>query len=123
MLALVFAEASALVTPTTPLVMQHSPAVIRSAVNIGSLGRTDDDATGIFPGSVLIADGEKISPAKAKIEAAKAAAAAKAAQGGYKAPESQTISLGINIVRQHVSTPQRSGLPSLRSRPCLLCSR
>ena len=99
MLALVLAEASALVTPATPPLMQHSPAShFRSALNIGSLGRSDDDATGIFP-SVLIADGEKISPAKAKIEAAKAAATAKAAEGGYKAPESQTISLGINIVR------------------------
>ena len=114
MLALVFAEASALVTPATPPLMQHSPALIRSAVNIGSLGRSDDDATGIFP-SVLIADGEKISPAKAKIEAAKAAAAAKAAEGGYKAPESQTISLGINIVRELVSSRSLIAL----SCPCL----
>ena len=57
----------------------------------------------LFPptSSMLIADsngsdGEKLSPAKAKILAAKQAAEAKAAQGGYK-PPSVITTLNINI--------------------------
>lgn len=50
----------------------------------------------VFPG-VLIADGEAMSPAKAKIQAAKEAAAAKAAAGGFKAPETKVTTVDVNF--------------------------
>ena len=44
-----------------------------------------------------MADEVKLSPAKAKILAAKQAAAEKAAAGGYAPPETNALSLGINL--------------------------
>jgi len=51
----------------------------------------------VFPG-MLIADEEPpLSPTKAKIKAAKEAAAAKAAAGGYKAPETKTVAAELKF--------------------------
>ena len=84
---------SLLVAPVPP-VTQH----VATMRTLSAASPMSDTQSSIFPaGSLLIAD-EAISPAKAKILAAKQAAAAKAAAGGYNAPVTEAgVSLGFNI--------------------------
>jgi len=82
---------SALQVPITPLTQQivtTRAATVEPTHALSSL---------VFPG-MLIADEEPpLSPTKAKIKAAKDAAAAKAAAGGYKAPETKTVAAELKF--------------------------
>lgn len=115
-LMIVAQQAAALVVPASPLM--QPPAIVRSAVSLNPAAIIPSDASGsIFPASMLIADEEKkMSPAKAKIEAAKAASAAKAQAGGYKTPETKAVSLGLNIVIEEAPTDPFQDYKDIRAK-------
>jgi hypothetical protein len=81
----------ALIVPT-PVVQQYSVSVSADvgSANVNGVKR-------LFPSTLLIAEEETLSPAKAKILAAKAAAAEKATAGGYKAPAAKTFTIDVPV--------------------------
>lgn len=72
---------SALQIPAAP-----TPAQVQIVSSSRAFTAPAHEPSSIFPSTLIAEEEEKVSPAKAKILAAKQAAAAKAAAGGYSAP-------------------------------------
>jgi len=81
-------ECQALLVPPAPSVQQVTMAAVGQAPAMASSGPAS-----VFPSSILLADEPPVSPAKAKIEAAKKAAAAKLAERGVEAPEAKALEI------------------------------
>jgi hypothetical protein len=90
--ALLSTEALVLPSASAPMVVQQQ--VVPSSPAAAPIPISDR----LFPSALLVADKDAaVSPAKAKIEKAKAAAAEKAAAGGFQAPEAKAFQASINI--------------------------
>jgi hypothetical protein len=98
---------AALLTPVTPAAPEVvNQALIQRANHAPAWAAPDalSDRSCIFPSSsTLLA--EEISPAKAKIEAAKAAQAAKLAARGLSAPETKELSLALDFNKNDSEDP------------------